>query len=534
MIGRCSQEMSATTGPTAATPLGISANRRELTCAVPAAPTDFGTLSATAARLADGLRAIAAGDLSHTLSLAPPGSQAAGDSPADPSVASPEALAASLAAATAAYEAVRASLVGLIGELAEATGRVYATSNELAGAAEQAADAVREIASVMTDAAERAEDASAGAAGAVARVNDVGRASHEHAELAARAAEIAERARGAAEDGAVTIGETDAAIAELVTASTAAVEAIGHLGRKSQAIGSILETITAIAAQTNLLALNAAIEAARAGEHGRGFGVVAEEVRSLAAQSRSAASGIATLIGELQAGTAEAVAVVESQAQPAARAGRAVAQVRTSFGTISQLIAGAASEIGGIVDGSRAIAEETVRAAADVREIGASIDQTATRSRELADATERSTVASVEIASSAHRLAETGDGLARLAGRFELSTHGALAGLSDQLSAALSAHAAWKRRLADAISAGTSDAKVETSARTISVRSGSGFTGMCPRNTATDAPTARCTICTSSFTSRPRTCSPSPSRTGPRMPRRRWGQAAGSPTRPLG
>jgi methyl-accepting chemotaxis protein len=55
-------------------------------------------------------------------------------------------------------------------------------------------------------------------------------------------------------------------------------------------IDSVTALIRTIASQINLIALNATIEAARAGETGRGFAIVAQEIKSLAAKV-SAATG---------------------------------------------------------------------------------------------------------------------------------------------------------------------------------------------------------------------------------------------------
>lgn len=78
-------------------------------------------------------------------------------------------------------------------------------------------------------------------------------------------------------------------------------------------IRGIVDSIAEIARQTNLLALNATIEAARAGEAGRGFGVVAQEVKTLSIEVREAVDHIRRRVDNL-AQTAQGSAAIVNDA----------------------------------------------------------------------------------------------------------------------------------------------------------------------------------------------------------------------------
>ena len=124
-------------------------------------------------------------------------------------------------------------------------------------------------------------------------------------------AESTERTRQVAQDGRQALDETLKGMRQIREQMQAVAESIMRLGEQSQTIGEIVASVNDLAEQSNLLGVNASIEAVKAGEAGKGFSVVAQEVKTLAEQSKLATAQVRGILGEIQKAMSKAVLQAE-------------------------------------------------------------------------------------------------------------------------------------------------------------------------------------------------------------------------------
>ncbi|MDX3774107.1 methyl-accepting chemotaxis protein [Chromatiaceae bacterium AAb-1] len=189
-------------------------------------------------------------------------------------------------------------------EVNAGAGRQAMQANQLAAAIEQMSSAVRNVAENALAAAATAQQA-------------------EQLSLSGR------------QKAAASVQTTDILAQQLATAT----KVISRLQHGSREISGVLDVIRNISEQTNLLALNAAIEAARAGEAGRGFSVVADEVRTLSANTQQATESIRTMIVQLQEQANTAVDAMQQASEQAGSSAEQVMQTDQMFRQIADDVA---------------------------------------------------------------------------------------------------------------------------------------------------------------------------------------------------
>ncbi|MDD2798452.1 MAG: methyl-accepting chemotaxis protein [Bacteroidales bacterium] len=127
--------------------------------------------------------------------------------------------------------------------------------------------------------------------------------------------ESSQKAANSVEKGRESINEVIASMKKIDKQMDLISETVLKLSEQNRTIGEITSSVADIADQSNLLAVNAAIEAAKAGEHGRGFTIVAQEIRSLADQSKKATTQVKEILNEINKSVNQAVGVTEQGAR---------------------------------------------------------------------------------------------------------------------------------------------------------------------------------------------------------------------------
>jgi methyl-accepting chemotaxis protein len=375
-----------------------------------------------------------------------------------------------------AFASMTENLRGMVGQVAGDASSLSRASSQLSAAAGQSGQAAAQIAAtiqqVARGAAQQSESIARTAAsveqmsraidgvarGAQEQSASIGRASNVSAQISAAIQQVSESARaqalGAAEAAntarasARTVEETIQGMQNIKTRVNLSAQKVQEMGRRSDQIGTIVETIGDIASQTNLLALNAAIEAARAGEHGKGFAVVADEVRKLAEKSAAATKEIAALIQAIQQTVGEAVKAMKESggevengvtlanlsgqslaslleaAGQSQRSGEEIAAAARRMSAMADKLVSEMDSVSAVVEENTASTEEMAAGSDDVTQaienIASISEENSAAVQEVSAGAEEMSAQGEEVTASARSLAEMARALQGLVARFNL------------------------------------------------------------------------------------------------------------------
>lgn len=176
---------------------------------------------------------------------------------------------------------------------------------KVAGIVDSVAATIENLKSTAVNLASSAESTSRSSADASAIAETT---MHAASNIAASSTELSR----AAQSVRLTAEQSKTRAALGAQEASAARAEIDVLSVASGEINSIVELIAGVTRQTNLLAINARIEAARAGEAGRGFCIVADEVKTLAAQSREATDGIGGRVSQVETAAHRSIEILQN------------------------------------------------------------------------------------------------------------------------------------------------------------------------------------------------------------------------------
>jgi methyl-accepting chemotaxis protein len=285
-----------------------------------------------------------------------------------------------------AFTKMLSNLRAQIGGMAEGATVLGSAATEIVASTAQFASSASESAAAVSETTTTVEEIRQTAQMASQKARAV-------SDTAQKAVLVSNGGRKSTEEAAIGMGRIRAQM-DLIG------ESMMRLSEQTQAIGQIIATVEDLAAQSNLLAVNAAIEAAKAGEQGKGFSVVAQEVKSLAEQSRGATGRVRAILSDIQKATTAAVMATE-QGSKAVDAGNRQTELA---GEAIQALAGNVTEA----------AQAATQIAASSQQQLVGMDQVAGAMENIKQASTQNVASARQLENAARNLSDLGNRLKSL------------------------------------------------------------------------------------------------------------------------
>jgi methyl-accepting chemotaxis protein len=287
----------------------------------------------------------------------------------------------------------------MVGGLRDITRQIRESTGVLAAAA-------TEIMAATTQLASSAAETASAVAETTTTLEEVKQTSQVSSQKARAVSDEARKAAEIAGSGRDSVEQTIEGMEGIQRQMSAIADSIINLSTQSQAIGEIITSVDDLAAQSKLLAVNASIEAAKAGEEGKGFSVVAQEVKSLAEQSKQATAQVRGILGDIQKATSNAVLATE-QGGKAVEAG------------VSQS-ARAGESIHALTENIAHAAQAATQIAATSQEQYVGVDQVTLAMENIKTASSQTVASTRQAEAAAQQLHELGQHLKQVVERFKV------------------------------------------------------------------------------------------------------------------
>ncbi len=203
---------------------------------------------------------------------------------------------------------------------------------------------------------------------------------------------ITEQTKDSIQNGTKATNKLNDQTKSTIEITTNIIKKVEHQAEKSLSIGKVTNVISEIANQINLLSFNASIESARAGEWGRGFAVIADEIRSLAEQSKQSVDDIQKMIQNIQEESRETMRIVHQAEAVIRQQEHAVMETTLSYQTISSNVAQLVVNVDDITSTIETIEGSRVSTLEAIENISAVLEEVAASSNTVTHASKEQVI----------------------------------------------------------------------------------------------------------------------------------------------